>query len=297
MCQRPPNFQGVLVVENGAKSSHVQGIVASYSDSLLATYQFVEDGNKSNALNIALEGISENHFIFFTDDDVLFDGETLLAYQQACENFGRGTVFGGRVVADPEVPIPQELKQFLPSSHTGYPPANVEFSTKTHLFIGNNWGAYSDDIKSLGGFNPLFGPGSKTGASGQESDMLMRMREAHFEFQFVDGAIVKHWVEKERLTVDFVIRRKVKDGIQVGFRYQTQFAKQKPAWKRFGLILMHRLRTLKGGRLGMSLSSRMEAAFSRGFLDGVSKGSQLDQKYTLAKSVTSASQSSLNQDS
>ena len=271
-CQQPKDFRGVLVIENGTKSPHVKKLVLSYSQSLLATYQFVSDSNKSNALNTALEGLSENHFVFFTDDDVLFETEVLLAYQKARERHTNNTVFGGRVVADPEIPIPIELVPFLPSSHSGYPGANLKFDPKKHLFIGNNWATYSDDIKLLGGFNPLFGPGSPINSSGQESDMLMRMRDANYRFEFVSDAVVKHWVEKERLTRKFTELRKFKVGIYSGVRHRLKFSKNRPTWKRVAMVLYHLFRTT--GLLipsCLSLRLRMNASFSRGFLAGCLK--------------------------
>lgn len=271
-CQQPKDFRGVHVIENGTKSPHVEDLVVSYSQSLLATYQFVSDSNKSNALNTALEGLSENHFVFFTDDDVLFETEVLLAYQNAQEHHTTNTVFGGRVVADPEIPIPAELIPFLPSSHSGYPGANMKFDPKKHLFIGNNWAAYSDDIKQLGGFNPLFGPGSPIGSSGQESDMLMRMRDANYKLEFVSDAVVKHWVEKERLSREFTELRKFKVGIFSGVNYRHKFSKKQPVWKRMAIMLYHLIRAT--GLLVpscLSLRLRMNASFSRGFLAGCFK--------------------------
>ena len=118
----------------------------------------------------------------------------------------------------------------------------------------------------------MFGPGSPIGSSGQESDMLMRMRDANYKLEFVSDAVVKHWVEKERLSREFTELRKFKVGIFSGVNYRHKFSKKQPVWKRMAIMLYHLIRAT--GLLVpscLSLRLRMNASFSRGFLAGCFK--------------------------
>jgi hypothetical protein len=192
-----------------------------------------------------------------------------MAYQMASYSKRTGCVFGGKIIAETETAIPLNIKRFLPSSCVGYPPDGDTFDPKKNLFLGANFAAFSTDIKLLGGFDMNYGPGSALGASGQESDMLIRMRENNYDFKFVPGAIVKHFVDQKSFDWQFIEHRKYRNGIQSGIRFKIKMHKQMPSWKSKRRIAFHRI-----SKLGMyfpfryNLDMRMKASFSRGFLFG-----------------------------
>ena len=176
------------------------------------------EANKSNALNLAINSLKENQLLFLTDDDVRFDDDVLEQYTKAAEGYVSGKVYGGTVKPDMPIPPPPELLPYIPTSMKGFPGPKSPMGPEEVFFIGSNWAVFSDDVKRLGGFDPLFGPGSKLRSTGQETQMMRKMRAAGFKFQFVDSAVVSHKVEPQHFTDEFVVDRRYRNGIEFGLR-------------------------------------------------------------------------------
>src|SRR5690606_15592913 len=121
-----------------------------------------------------LATIGEGLVVFF-DDDVRLDPAVLAHYATAAEGLDGGVFFGGSFGVDYEKPPPQWLLPLLPFSARG-----MDLKSKDRLweYLGFNWAAFATDIRGLGGFDPNFGPGSPTGATGQETTMQHQMDEA-----------------------------------------------------------------------------------------------------------------------
>jgi len=201
-CELPDSYNKMIVVENGSCLG-VKKLVSELPAKLNAEYLHVEWGNKSKALNRALSKV-KNDLIFFTDDDVFVDPKTLIAYEAASQKYEQHAFFGGPVMVDREEEPPDWLEQLLPYSARGYDLHNTRMQSG---YLGLNWAAFADDIKQLGGFDPRFGPGSETGAVGQESEMQSRMRSAGFNEVDVPGAVVSHYVPKSRCNTVWLQKR------------------------------------------------------------------------------------------
>lgn len=207
-CKLPDSYNKLIVVENGSRSD-AKKLVSALPDRLKAEYLYVEWGNKSNALNKALEQV-ESDLVFFTDDDVRLHPQILLAYEKAAEGYQKEAFFGGPVKVDREEDPPAWMESLLPYSARGYDLKNERMKSG---YLGFNWAAFAEDIKKLGGFDPRFGPGSTTGASGQESDMQIRMRDEGFMEVDVMDAIVWHKVPLSRCNEKWLQKRFFKVGI------------------------------------------------------------------------------------
>lgn len=196
----------VLLIENGPEQ-HLTEMEKEYCDELDIVYMHTPRPNKSAALNYALEQIGDS-LLLFLDDDVRLDASILRVYREAAERHPRRAYFGGPVEVDYEAAPPDWLLKYLPRSAKGF---RLPYSEATHspnsLFLGANWAAYAEDIKARGGFDPNRGPGSPTGATGQESAMQRELLELGCEPWYLPSAVLWHWVPESRCSTEWTIER------------------------------------------------------------------------------------------
>src|SRR5690625_1660610 len=173
-CRLPEGYVETVVVENGSRAG-AEDVVTGAAEThphLRLRYMHVERANKSHALNEALKGIDSGLVVFF-DDDVEVGEDVLEQYASAAGGLSEGAFFGGAVRAVLEVEPAPWVRDLLPASAGhGYNP------TQRHedgYYLGANWAAFAGDVRSAGGFDPNFGPGSPTGSTGQESQMQRRL--------------------------------------------------------------------------------------------------------------------------
>ena len=213
-CERPDGYEGCLVVENGSRAG-AEAVVAEAAKAhphLQLRYMHVERANKSHALNEALETVGDGLVVFF-DDDVRLEPGVLEAYAEAARGHGERTYFGGPFQIDYEVEPAEWVRSLLPVSARGWGGGE-----RVHrgYFLGFNWAAPVSDLRAAGGFDPNVGPGSPTGATGQETTMQSRLLAAGCEPQFVPKALVWHYVPADRCSVAWAVERKGKDGTREG---------------------------------------------------------------------------------
>jgi glycosyltransferase involved in cell wall biosynthesis len=206
----------IVVVENGGDFG-AKGIIAKHNRDDLITFMSVSRGNKSAALN---EGLSlcEDGLVFLTDDDVTIPANVLVCYDTISKTHGPGWFFGG-----PTKPIyacePEPwIKPFLPFSARGWSTANTVLGNG-EFFLGFNWAAYRSDLMAAGAFNPDYGPGSPTGATGQETEMQRRLRERlGAQGYYLKDALVSHVVAQAAVSAEWLIRRVYRNGVETGLR-------------------------------------------------------------------------------
>jgi glycosyltransferase involved in cell wall biosynthesis len=215
-CTLPDSYRELVVIENGSRTEAEQ-IVADLPERINARYMHRERGNKSYALNEALATIADGLVVFF-DDDVQVSSEVLTAYAEAADMHGPGHFFGGPVEVDCSTDPPAYLTSLFPRSARGY---DLETSRMGDKYIGFNWAAFAQDLKQTGGFDPQFGPGSPSGATGQESDMQHRLIEDDHVGIDVPDALVCHHVPDENVTLRWLLRRHFRGGIRPGIETES----------------------------------------------------------------------------
>jgi len=220
-CDIPASLASVIVIENGPACGSELVCRQSYGD-LNVRYAWTPEPNKSLALNTALQQIPDHSLIVFSDDDIRFTPKTLVAFEQSAANAAPNKFFGGPFGCDYEVAPPPWILPYLPLSAIGWQPNEEAFDPRSGSFLGFNWAAYCYDIKRLGGFDPNFGPGSPTGATGQESNMQRRMRAAGMTAQLVPDAHVFHFVPANRCSIDWAVHRARRNGISRGVAYRNR---------------------------------------------------------------------------
>ena len=213
-CELPSTYHELVVIENGSRDG-AEKLVADLPEHLNARYMHRECGNKSYALNKALKTIDDGLVVFF-DDDVRVDPRTLEAYARAASDHDGGVFFGGPVEVDREEDPPEWIAPRFPSSVLGFDLVGRRMAE--NKFVGFNWATFAEDVKQLGGFDPRFGPGSPSGATGQEGDMQDRMLSSGSQGIDVMNAKVAHHVPAQNVTLRWLLNRRIRDGVGRGIR-------------------------------------------------------------------------------
>lgn len=215
-CHLPESYRETVIVENGSRAG-AEVVVAEMAEAhphLRLRYLHVERANKSYALNEALATVGEGLAVFF-DDDVRLEPGVLEAYAEAAEAHPERAFFGGSFGCDYEERPPDWLLPLLPFSARG---VQLPTTERPPEYLGFNWAAYVSDIEAVGGFNPDFGPGSPTGAAGQESDMQRRLRQAGAQDVDIPEAFVWHFVPRARCSPEWAMKRAFRTGLTYGGR-------------------------------------------------------------------------------
>ncbi|MFZ7127490.1 MAG: glycosyltransferase [Desulfobacterales bacterium] len=232
--RKPSIYRETVLIENGRRQL-CEGLARDFRESLNLRYLYLPDGNKSNALNTALESI-QDALVFFTDDDVRFDPSVLGAYADAASGKHGGEFYGGPFGVDYDEAPPPWLVEFLPSSAVGWSLGDQpRIIGKGNAFLGFNWAAFADDLKRLGGFSIHHGPGSRTKAVGQETEMQGRLLDNRTIGRYVPGALVWHYVPPERCSRRFAALRAYRWGIQSGLKSEDSWVTLSKRWTKSGV--------------------------------------------------------------
>ncbi len=268
-CTKPAGYFETVVVENGTRGQAEQ-VVAEFRSSLNARYLYVARANKSAALNAALES-GNFGLVFFTDDDVWVESETLAAYERAAREIAGGCFFGGATVAEYEAPPPEWLVNYLPRSAREWHWQGPGNEVTGPGFLGFNWAAFASDLRAAGGFDVSRGPGTES--TGQETDMQRRLLASGLKGIYVGEAVVRHFVSARQCSPQWVIERKYRHGIEMG----RLSAANRPAI--FGYPLWIVRRWCKGVALGglaavagtprTRLEARIKQSYNRGMVEGL----------------------------
>lgn len=262
-CTLPEGYQSTIVVENGSKAG-AEEIVNAHAQTLNARYLYTPRGNKSHALNVALQEI-ENGLVLFTDDDVRLHPEVLVRYAEAAKGVDEGVYFGGPTDVDHEKEPPNWLVSSLPHSAVGW-----NRDSEWEYALGFNWAAFAPDLKRLDGFDEDRGPG--TGTVGQETDMQQRLVEAGVEMRFVPGGLVWHYVPEERCNPWWLLRRyyrmgkgSVEEGWEVSGRW---FGFNSWVWVELGRRVARAVRTVWDSDRETRFKAKRRLAYFLGKMQG-----------------------------
>ncbi|GGG80124.1 hypothetical protein GCM10007415_10630 [Parapedobacter pyrenivorans] len=240
----PAGFDRVIVIENGDKPALDTSILSAVDKMPISCY-FTKQKGKSTALNIAIEAyVPDDYFIIFTDDDIRFNPNWLIKYAKAFEREGRGHFFGSSLGVDYEETVDQALLASLPPSARGVDDSTYR-KRPDRAFLGCNWASHKDDLMKAGLFNPNFGPGSKTGATGQEAEMQDRLRKLNLKPVLIEENLVWHYVPLEKCTIEWAMQRAERTGLE---RFRRKKGRGK--WFFFNIvnILISGVRSIFGSK-------------------------------------------------
>ncbi|XZE51420.1 glycosyltransferase family 2 protein [Planctomycetaceae bacterium SH139] len=266
---RPQGFCGVLVIENGAKSGAVE-VVEQYGPELSCRYKYVDQANKSLALNCGLTEC-DSDYILFLDDDVLISPDILSQYARAANDFPSNVFFGGPTKAIFEEAPADQWYPFMTASTLGWSAGSTDcFLRGQSRFLGFNWSCSRESLLRIGGFDERYGPGAERGATGQESDAQRRLRRAGCKPYYLACAEVQHRVLKQQVDPDWILKRRRRSGRELGLIIADRQRPASSPGKRAMLALTLRLLKLKH-RLSYRVASELQD-FARQWWDEYRQG-------------------------
>lgn len=220
--ERVENFEGldeVIIVENGA-STDSRRVLKRCCIPARLEYMYHPFSNKSRALNYALKK-ARNEFVVFFDDDIRIGSCTLECYGNAINTRQEHSFYCGPCAIDYEDSIPPEwLREYLPPSAKGWTLGREEQVLERPDALGANWGAFVQDIHSVGGFSEEHGPGTKS--RGQETEMQKRLLKAGIKGRYLPDAIVWHYVPGERCSEEWTLKRAREKSMHFGLEYRGE---------------------------------------------------------------------------
>lgn len=210
-CAKPAGTWEIVLVENGCEDDTCAVAERRVADLPLRLVHEPRVG-VSRARNAGVRA-ALGKLILFTDDDVEFSEAWIREYEAAHERLGSGHLFGGPIESRFEGRVPdRELLDLAPASVRGLDWGAVErVLSDREGFVGANWACERADIERVGGYDERLGPGARPGgvvATGEEADLMYRLRRAGLEARYLPNARVAHWVVSKKATLQHVGRRK-----------------------------------------------------------------------------------------
>jgi hypothetical protein len=181
-------------------------------------------------------------------------------------------MYGGDLEVEREIEPPPWLKPYLPSSAVG-----VTGPKHAGSFAGANWAAFVCDLRACGGFHPDLGPGSPSGATGQETWTQTRLAAGGVRAVHVRGAVVTHRVPAQRCSPEWAIDRARRDAIHDALVEATVNQHPMARWlpqpesfvRASAALLLRRLAAALGGGEEARFRARLDEAYMRGYARGL----------------------------
>jgi glycosyltransferase involved in cell wall biosynthesis len=196
----------VLVVDNNS-SDETKGVVERCQGTWGQRLRYVFEGAQglSHARNRALKEAAGD-IVSYIDDDVRVDPGWLSAVATAFEEYSAAVVGGKSYLIYPSrrpAWLPDEYESLLSKLDYG---DQVIVGLDRDLF-GLNFSVRKELAVQLGGFDTSLGRCRRALGSGEESDLLRRIRETGGLAVYEPRAVVGHVVSPERMTVRWFAKR------------------------------------------------------------------------------------------
>ncbi len=209
----PNNVDTIWIVENGGVFG-AHSIVESFKPLIPVKYLNLDEGNLSKARNLAL-ATSTSDIIFFFDNDITFDENSLVSYFNSLELYKGQQIgfFGGPLTPLYERPPANYLKPYLPKSVVGYHPFNYDKVVDSPDFLGGNHGILVSLAKSIGGYDVGSASGNNSGLVGEETRLMEKIISKGYTGLFCFGANVHHYIPKDNCTTTWTLKRTYRHGL------------------------------------------------------------------------------------
>jgi glucosyl-dolichyl phosphate glucuronosyltransferase len=204
----PPEVKWELLVVNNNSTDTTDAVIASFSDRLPIRRLFEPRQGHSNARNLALHYF-RGKYLLWTDDDVLVEESWLAEYYKSFIRWPEAVYFGGKIAPWFEVPPPDWVQSNLKSFEAmlvirDLGPDAFVFSPPEFPF-GANMAFRREALQSVT-FDPRLGKSGKNEMLGDDTAVIEELHRRGQIGVWVPDARVNHFVNKERLTVEYVWR-------------------------------------------------------------------------------------------
>jgi glycosyltransferase involved in cell wall biosynthesis len=196
----------LLVIDNGTPDSKP---VDLFAGSLPVRLVHEPLAGLSNARNRAVaEALGD--YICWVDDDVIVDRFWLKTYIAAFERHPEASVFGGRIVARLEEPVPRWIRASRDSWQVKCMFAELDFADAGPVLLdrlNTPWGA-NYAIRRIEQekfrYDPDLGLSPDHNRAGEESDLICRLLAGGASGYWVPEALVYHLIPQSRLTRSYL---------------------------------------------------------------------------------------------
>lgn len=187
----------IVVVDNGSTDD-----TPAVAERWEARRIWVEEPNKSGALNAAVAD-TDSEYILFLDDDVLVEEPWVARMVEPLEQGGHGVV--GRIVVPPERRLPWMIEYHLAlMAHTDH------FAAGAGDLIGASMAVHRRVFGTIPGFDTEIGPGAL--GFGEDTLFSLQVKTARMRIAFAHQAVGVHWFPESRLARAGFLERAVAQG-------------------------------------------------------------------------------------
>ena len=195
----------VLIIDNNCTDDTSQ-VVEAFQKALPIRRVTENQQGLARARNRAVKEF-QGDVLLFTDDDIRFETGWVSAYRDAFRRFPDAVYFGGRILPDwgdakpgwiADAPLPLIDGALGWFDHGVADQACPKLTSRLHLAQVSRLGeAFS---KSLGHFAVDLGTGGRGVGRGEETEFLLRARDAGAQGVYVGEALCFHAYDRRRLT-------------------------------------------------------------------------------------------------
>ena len=216
-CEPPGCDWELLLIDNNS-SDDTRSVARCFEGRLPLRYVFEASQGLSAARNRAVREFA-GEVLLFTDDDLEFDRDWLLAYRRAFDAHEQAGWFGGRVR-----PLwPQGAPGWLKDENLGLITGlmvRFDLGDTTRPFtpddpspFGASFALRRRAIESSGEFRHDLGVNGATPGRGEEADYLDRLRAAGVPGHYVGESSAWHWQDPARFRWSYLYNYGVHKGI------------------------------------------------------------------------------------
>jgi glycosyltransferase involved in cell wall biosynthesis len=197
-----------LLVVNNNSTDDTDAVIENHAAAVPIRRLFEPMPGHSNARNRAIEH-ARGDLLVWTDDDVLVDPDWIAEYLKAAERFPEAGYFGGTVDPWFETDPPRWVVRNLalipgPFAVRQLGPEVRPLAEKEQVFGANM--AFRTDLLKQFRFNPELGRKGTGMLSGDETDLIDRIKATGRSGVWVGPARVRHYIPADRLTAAYVWR-------------------------------------------------------------------------------------------
>lgn len=208
-CIIPQGLKWELVIINNNCTDDTKTVISQLQGCLPIVYLKEDIQGKSRALNKGLKS-SRGKLIIFTDDDVTPCQDWIKIYWEAYLQCPERRFWGGPIESEFEgVPPDNKLLECAPASIKGFDCGNKRRFLDDSYFLGANWAVPRKVMIEVGGFDVTLGLNAQAQkASGEEIDLMFRIKQKGWVAEYLPDACLKHFVPASKCALEHIVKRK-----------------------------------------------------------------------------------------
>jgi glycosyltransferase involved in cell wall biosynthesis len=207
----PSSGWKLVVVDNGS-TDQTKEIVDSFANRLPLQSLVESRLGKNFALNAGL-AVAEGDLTILTDDDVFPHPDWLIRYRNVADAQRGFSIFGGAVLPRWEVPPPAWVRWTdLGAAYAITPTDWTDGPVPANCVWGPNMAVRAEIFASGIRFDTAIGPQGANYAQGGDTELTRRLERLNYRAWHVHNAVVEHFIRKEQLDKDWVLRRAIRHG-------------------------------------------------------------------------------------